>query len=128
MSTGYFDDQLSVKIAEYGTTTVLYTITAPVAFINAGEKSEVRFTGEFPTGVVGKTYQGYLFIGNQQIPYVVPVSFTIGEHTGIADVEAVMDQPVEYFNLQGMPVAADRLREGQIYIRRQGGKATKIVY
>ncbi|MDE6490508.1 MAG: chitobiase/beta-hexosaminidase C-terminal domain-containing protein, partial [Muribaculaceae bacterium] len=48
--------------------------------------------------------------------------------TGIADIDADSnDLPVQYYNLQGQPVNADNLRQGQIYIRRQGGQATKIL-
>ncbi|MDE6490717.1 MAG: hypothetical protein K2L49_06115, partial [Muribaculaceae bacterium] len=127
VSTGFFSNQISVKIVSNGQTAILHSIVAPVEFISAGDKSTITFNGEFPAGEVGKTYQGYLFVGDLQIS-VAPVSFTIGERTGIADVEAADDQPAEYFNLQGMPVGADNLRRGQIYIRRQGSTVTKIMY
>ncbi|MDE6491265.1 MAG: hypothetical protein K2L49_08930 [Muribaculaceae bacterium] len=45
---------------------------------------------------------------------------------GISDIEADSSAPVEYFNLQGMPVNPEMLKTGGIYIRRQGGKAVKI--
>lgn len=47
---------------------------------------------------------------------------------GISDVEgdADVDAPVEYFNLQGIRVNADSLVPG-IYVRRQGGKASKVL-
>ncbi|MCM1292805.1 MAG: chitobiase/beta-hexosaminidase C-terminal domain-containing protein [Bacteroides sp.] len=48
----------------------------------------------------------------------------------VAGIEEVAvdnsDAPVEYFNLQGIRVAADNLTPG-IYIRRQGTEATKIL-
>lgn len=48
--------------------------------------------------------------------------------SGIEAVEAAdTDAPVRYYNLQGQPVGADNLRQGQIYIRQQGDKATKIL-
>ena len=53
------------------------------------------------------------------------VYFTIGDTSGITDIEADGNAPVEYFNIQGMPVNADNLTPG-IYIRRQGGNVTKI--
>lgn len=44
--------------------------------------------------------------------------------TGVADIEASdADAPVEFYNLQGMPVAEPA--DG-VYIRRQGGKAAKV--
>lgn len=128
VKTGYFDDQISAKIVANGTTTVLHTISAPIEFLNAGDRRTVTFSGEFPMGEVGKTYQAYLFVGNQQQQTVFPVTFKIGESSGIADVEAAAEGPVEYFNLQGMPVDPDNLRRGQIYIRRQGGTVAKILY
>lgn len=47
--------------------------------------------------------------------------------SGITGVEADTNAPVEYFNLQGMPVGIDNLRSGNVYIRRQGGSVTKIM-
>lgn len=44
---------------------------------------------------------------------------------GIDNVEAEANAPVEYFTLQGMPVKAENLSAG-IYIRRQGGKVSKV--
>lgn len=46
--------------------------------------------------------------------------------SGIADVDADLNAPVEYFNLQGVRVAADQLVPG-LYITRQGGKTSKVV-
>jgi len=48
--------------------------------------------------------------------------------TGIEDISACAgnDAPVEYFNLQGMRVASPV--SGQLYIRRQGRHAEKVLY
>lgn len=46
--------------------------------------------------------------------------------TGIDEINADNEAPVEYFNLQGIRVANPA--KGQIYIKRQGSKATKIAY
>lgn len=53
-----------------------------------------------------------------------------GGMTGIGNVNGDADSvdpaaPVEFYNLQGVRVPADRLTPG-IYIRRQGNKATKV--
>lgn len=44
---------------------------------------------------------------------------------GIGAVEADSTAPVEYFNLQGMPI--EQPAPGTVCIRRQGSKATKII-
>ena len=55
----------------------------------------------------------------------VSVSAT-GVITGVEGVEADADinAPVEYFNLQGQPVANP---SNGIYIRRQGSKVAKVI-
>lgn len=47
-----------------------------------------------------------------------------GITTGIADIEADMNAPVEYYNLQGVRVAEPA---AGMYLRRQGGKVSKVV-
>ncbi len=44
--------------------------------------------------------------------------------SGVANIEADENAPVEYYNLQGIRVANP---QGGIFIRRQGNKATKVV-
>ncbi|MDE6854807.1 MAG: hypothetical protein K2J38_07085, partial [Muribaculaceae bacterium] len=46
-----------------------------------------------------------------------------GQSSGIIGAEAADNAPAEYFNLQGVRVANP---ESGLYIRRQGGKATKV--
>lgn len=47
--------------------------------------------------------------------------------SSIIDIDADIDNlPALYYNLQGQPVANPR--RGQLYIRRQGSKAEKIIY
>lgn len=46
------------------------------------------------------------------------------EVSGIEDVEMIENAPVEYYNLQGVKVENP---EKGIYIKRQGGKTTKVV-
>ncbi|MDE7025721.1 MAG: hypothetical protein K2O88_07560, partial [Paramuribaculum sp.] len=46
--------------------------------------------------------------------------------TGIESINADnSNEPVEYYNLQGMRVNAENLNNG-IYIRRQGSETTKV--
>ncbi|MDO5395231.1 MAG: hypothetical protein Q4F07_04630, partial [Bacteroidales bacterium] len=50
-----------------------------------------------------------------------------GASSGVDNIIADdTDAPVEYYNLQGVRVAAENLSTG-IYIRRQGSKATKVL-
>lgn len=49
----------------------------------------------------------------------------VNPHSGVADVVTDANAPVEYFNLQGMRV--DNPVKGNIYIKCQGAKATKVV-
>lgn len=44
--------------------------------------------------------------------------------SGVADIEADANAPVEYFNMQGVKVANP---ENGLYIRRQGSKISKVV-
>lgn len=61
--------------------------------------------------------------------YLVPdangenLILSVNKPTGIADITVDENAPVEYFNLQGVRVANP---ENGFYIRRQGGKATKV--
>ncbi len=68
-----------------------------------------------------------LFWSNPQgKPYKAPsiLEFTLPTTSGIDGIEAEVDNTVQYFNLQGMPVVEPA--EG-IYIRRTGNKAVKVV-
>lgn len=55
----------------------------------------------------------------------VTVSY-LPESSAIEEITSDSDAPVEYFNLQGIRVAADNLTPG-IYVRRQGSEVTKIL-
>lgn len=53
------------------------------------------------------------------------LSYLGNTESGVSDVAADNDAPVEYFNLQGIRVANP---ENGIFIRRQGNKATKVAF
>lgn len=57
-------------------------------------------------------------------PSIYVVSYEKAVDTGIADIVADENAPVEYFNLQGIRVANP---ENGLYIRRQGNKVTKVI-
>lgn len=50
--------------------------------------------------------------------------FTKNENSGIENITVGADAPAEYYNLQGVKVENP---EDGMYIRRQGGKATKVI-
>ncbi len=53
-------------------------------------------------------------------------SFSIDKATGIDEIGVEANTPVEYYNLQGIKVNAENLKNG-IYIKKQGNKTTKVV-
>lgn len=86
-------------------------------------KSNPAMLGEY-VAVCGIMSSYYMSLQNSSI-YELR---TPPASTGITDVTAdESDQPAQYYNLQGQPVDAGNLRQGQIYIRRAGDKATKIL-
>ena len=52
------------------------------------------------------------------------VKYVPSDPTGIDDIEADNNAPVEYFNLQGVRVSNP---ENCLFIRRQGNKFTKVI-
>lgn len=55
----------------------------------------------------------------------IDVTFT-GQTSGIASVEAELNAPVEYYNVNGVRVSEENLTSG-LYIRRQGNKVQKVI-
>lgn len=55
-----------------------------------------------------------------------PAKADINVMSGIDGITADDNAPAEYFNLQGIRV--DSPRTGNIYIRRQGSKAAKVIF
>lgn len=97
-----------------------------VAFNEAGE---VEITNAYNGKllVYSLDYQNFaaypsLYQGNNVLPrlYLGPQS-SVGE---LAPALDGMDEPAEYYNLQGLKVSDPK---GGVFIRRQGGKSTKVV-
>lgn len=55
---------------------------------------------------------------------LISVNLPSGDDSGIADIVADENAPVEYFNLQGIRVENP---ENGLYIRRQGNKVSKVI-
>lgn len=79
------------------------------------------------TPYAGKTIQ-FSLTGKQTnaLHYrnIIVTDILIDKKSGIADIEADENAPVEYFNLQGIRVENPA---AGIYIRRQGSKVTKVL-
>lgn len=127
----YRDFRLSVfKVGVFGAAEVNETL--PI-YVSAGQTTTESITISMRGAIPGERYFVHALVDNAgRTEYVTDtdvnkrVYFTIGNQSGISDVEVDEDAPVEYFNLQGMPVGADNLTPG-VYIRRQGSKVAKIL-
>ena len=127
----YRDFSLSVfKVGVFGAAEVNETL--PI-YVSAGQTTTESITISMRGAIPGERYFVHALVDNAgRTEYVTDtdvnkrVYFTIGNQSGISDVEVDEDAPVEYFNLQGMPVSADNLTPG-VYIRRQGSKVAKIL-
>lgn len=127
----YRDFRLSVfKVGVFGAAEVNETL--PI-YVSAGQTTTGSITISMRGAIPGERYFVHALVDNAgRTEYVTDtdvnkrVYFTIGDQSGITDVEVDGDAPVEYFNLQGIPVGADNLTPG-VYIRRQGSKVAKIL-
>lgn len=97
-------------------------------YVSAGQTTDVVFEAALPNAKSGETYYVYVMRLNRGKWESVSdnVHFTIGDFSGINDVAADNDAPVEYINLQGVQVSGDNLTPG-IYIRRQGTSVSKVL-
>ncbi|MBD5213881.1 MAG: hypothetical protein HDS75_03530 [Bacteroidales bacterium] len=123
---GYFGRNLSVVIFPYtsGTVSSVGFFTSPDLFIAEGEETSFTAGGVFAAGEPSKRYIALVFDGQTQVtPSSQAIIFTVGRTSGVDSVEAD-DEPVEYYNLQGVRV--DNPTSG-LYIRRQGTHATKVI-
>lgn len=91
--------------------TVLGQAATAVSVIN-GHEVEVTVTNPEGTDLEGRNSHQYN-IGDATL-------------TGVTDALLDADAPIEYYNLQGQPVANPS--SGQLLIRRQGRTATKVVF
>lgn len=85
-----------------------------VATVNA--KGLVTAGTKFGTAIITAEYNGVK----------AECKVDVTEAAGVADIAVETEAPVEYYNLQGVRMAAEQLAPG-IYIRRQGNKATKVM-
>lgn len=129
---GVTDDTFYFEIRRAGSTERL--LSKDVSFyVSAGHSVTASQTITLPDALPGEEYEAYVYKERYQYPDgIVPVyvlgavKFTIGNTSGIADIESDEDIPAEYFNLQGVRVNASELVPG-IYVCRKGTKVTKIL-
>ena len=103
-------DTFTGKVAE---TELAFRNTFKLEKVEAGEYNVTCIVSVFDKG---KTELGTEL-------QLVPIAYE-AVSTGIDEIEAAENAPVEYFNLQGVRVANP---ENGLYIRRQGNKVTKVI-
>lgn len=127
--TGVVYRDFELRVFKAGQLGVVQTTKTVPVYVSAGNTATETVSLTINNAIAGNRYFIVAIIDNAgREEYVTEqyTYFTIGDTSGITDIEADGNAPVEYFNLQGMPVNADNLTPG-IYIRRQGGKVTKIL-
>ncbi len=122
-SAGYFANTLSVYIFPISGGSAIAYFDTPTLFIEEGKSATTMASGNFSQGVVGSKYMAAVFSGQQQLSEIV--YFTVGSYSGIADVDADDNAPVEYYTVDGIRV--DRPEKG-LYIVRQGSKISKVIF
>lgn len=94
--------------------------------IAGGAKVSKNFTLNIPADFQNGTYY-LVFLSGGDIMNYREIEVTVIDGAGVDDI--IMDEengPVQYFNLQGMPVSSDNLVPG-VYIERSGSKTRKVV-
>lgn len=124
------ENQMTFKYSNGGSS--LSTNHTLTVLINGEEAKQYTCdTSEFTEGLIdlapyaGSTIQYAFRAKLGTVAYYVAVTdILIDKKSGIADIVADEDAPVEYFNLQGIRVENPA---AGIYIRRQGNKVTKVL-
>ena len=98
------------------------------AEVQPGERALIAVATLYKSsGKLGEKLNWVIVEAPEQVGGEVKVIATATDQSGISSIEAdSSNSPVEFYTLDGRRVAADELVPG-IYIRRQGGKAEKIV-
>jgi hypothetical protein len=134
----YVEDNTLVFIDLFGASDIVYTVTeAGGVTTEAGwYPTDTEFDGEAEdyifiygntkydktTGIVTDTLYGDTTGAEFDFQFALPEA--LKATTGISDINVDENAPVEYFNLQGVRV--NNPASG-LFIRRQGGKAQKVV-
>lgn len=95
-------------------------------FVGKMDETEVSFYQRFAVESVAAGEHdvvGFIAVYDQKVQVYVTEFLAAG---GIGTVEADANAPVEYYNIQGVKI--ENPRQGSMYIRVQGGNATKVVF
>ena len=104
-----------------------YTVEAEQWATSDDEIATVDENGVITGVAPGEATITLTIIFDNGISITRDVTVKVTEKAGIDDIlENVSDAPAEYYNLQGVRVDGDSLAPG-IYIKRQGGKSTKVL-
>ena len=132
VTKGYLDSNVTLGIYERMGTDAIYVqaddpFYSEQPFMTAGDSKDLNFNVSFPQGSPDKIY--YLraqYVKSGSYSYLGQIAFmSLGSGVdGIAADE--IQAPAEYFNLQGLPVSNPA--KGQLLIKRQNGKSSKVIY
>lgn len=122
---GWFRDRFEVTIWTYpdngGSGYQVASVMSDELELNEGQNARIDFHSSIPEPEPGMRYIAGAWYGGKQ--YGDGVIFRILK-SGVDEMNAYADQPVEYYNLQGVKVSNPT---SGIYIVRQGEKAYKIM-
>ncbi|MDE6285700.1 MAG: hypothetical protein K2L99_01740, partial [Muribaculaceae bacterium] len=111
--TGNYNSfNVSETPSDEGIFTVTLAADGTATITNTNVNKTLAFDSNF------NSFGSYPEVGDRELPKLY-----IGKGTGIAEI-ATEDAPVEYFNLQGVRI--NEPAAGQVVIRRQGNKVSKL--
>jgi hypothetical protein len=133
VSRGYFDSTIMLCLYRRSSDGVVYTPVTDVLwestpFLGTDETESVELPISFNEAENDKVYYlraEYMRGGAQT--YLNQISITFPSESAVEDIiPDSTSAPVEYYNLQGLKISNPE--SGQLLIKRQGAKSTKVVY
>ncbi len=132
VTSGYINDLAQITLYSLSGFTMAKAEKANISGAK-GETIKLSVPQSIFEGIPANTtvYLRLLTDNNGKFPATLgmrtPVYFQLSDGAGVEDVivDSNATAPVEYFNLQGMPVATPE--SGQLLIRRQGSKVSKVI-
>ena len=108
---------------------LMQSICEPMMPLEAGDSCEISSVSNMSSGEQGIIYAGMLFYqGQSQMVRMDadPVCFKLVGSAGVGEIEVADGAAPVYYNLQGHEVKNPK--KGDLLIKRQGSKVTKIIY
>lgn len=128
--SGYFGYPIYIYVADPETNLLVQTTPLTISPLEANKSVICKGTMNFTTGeenklyLTGAVYYGPVSDGSSGYLLLSQTYMTVRRQSAVENIDADIDAPAEYFNLQGAKVA----NPGHgIFIRRQGGKTEKVV-